>query len=406
MPFSIKNKCNRLDMFENLIEQNKIGGINTLIWKNGQVLSRESYGYKDLETKAPMTGDVIFRISSMTKPITSVLALMLYEEGKLDLYDAITIWFPQFQNMKVVGTHYGEYESATRPITIFDLLTHSAGFTYSEFQQGAYRDAYVATLGGDIDSMVSNDDWINGLASLPLASQPGSVFNYGRSTDLLGLLIAKIEAKTLYEVMQEKIFTPLGMSDTFFDVPTDKKHRCAPNFGFDNNGQLVQLNSVPLNMAMTDRPKDLAYQSGGQGLWSTMDDYLQFAKIFIGHGSVDKVQILKKETTDLMCTNHLTPEQRANSYLMGNPIFKLDYGFGLGVAVAMQDAKYGSMPCLGINGAVGWPGAYGGWWFANPMTQHIGIFLTHSMTEPNQLAQGIGFELYEAIDIFASYCRD
>lgn len=393
-------------MFENLISQRKIAGINVLLWKNGQIVMQESYGYKDLETKDPMTGDVIFRISSMTKPITSVLALMLYEEGKLDLNDAITKWFPQFQNLKVIGSKYGEYEDVKRPITILDLLTHRAGFTYSEFQQGAYRDAYVAALGGDIDSMLTNEAWINGLAGLPLASQPGSVFNYGRSTDLLSILIAKIETKYLGEVMQEKIFKPLGMTDTFFDVPTAKRHRCAPNFGFDKDGNLTQLETVPLKMALAERPKDLPYQSGGQGLWSTMDDYLQFAKIFTNNGSADNVQLLKKETIDLMCTNHLTPDQRAHSSLMENPIFKLDYGFGLGVAVTMQDAKYGSMPCLGIKGSIGWPGAYGGWWFANPISQSIGIFLTHSMTEPNQLAQGIGFELYEAIDIFANYCRE
>lgn len=258
-------------MFKKLLDNNKLGGLTCTFWKEGKVVYQESSGYKNLETREPMTIDALFRIASMTKPITSVLVMLLWEEQKLDLFDPITKWFPQFGNMKVLKNQQEEYEAAKRHITVLDLLTHRAGFTYSEFQRGNLRDDYLKVLGGDIDSELSNEQWINGLASLPLVNQSGELFNYGKSTDLLGMLISSIEGKSLGKVMKE--------------------------------------------------------------------------------------------------------------------------------------SKYGSIPCAGSIGSVGWPGAYGGWWSADPVKKTISLFLTHSMTEPQQLAQGIGFELYEAIDIFSNYCK-
>ena len=244
-------------MFKNLIENKKLGGINCLIWKAGHVIYRESFGYKNLETGERMTADTIFRIASMNKPITSLLAMILYEEKKLNLHDPVTKWFPQFKNMKVLN-RVGEYEDAQRFITILDLLTHRSGFTYNGF------------LGGDIDSTLTIEQWLNALAGIPLANQPGEIFNYGRSTDLLGILISTIEEKPLGEVMQEKIFNALEMPDTFFDVPLDKRNRCAANVGYNEAGNVIQLETVPSQMAFKERPANLEIESGGQGLWSTV----------------------------------------------------------------------------------------------------------------------------------------
>lgn len=393
-------------MFKKLLADKKLGGLNCMLWKDGQVIYQESSGYKNLDTHESMTPDTLFRIASMTKPITSVLALRLWEEQKLNLDDPITKWFPQFGKMKILKNQLGEYEDAQRPITVLDLLTHRAGFTYSEFQRGKLRDDYLEILGGDIDSELTLAQWVNGLASLPLVSQPGELFNYGKSTDLLGILIATIAGKSLGQVMAEKIFHPLGMTDTFFDVPKDKKNRCASNIGYNESGHLVNLETVPLQMAFKERPSGLEFEAGSGGLWSTLSDYLKFARIFVENGSSDGVQILKPETIALMCSNQLTDFQREHSTLLGNPMFREYYGFGLGVAVVMKESKYGSMPCAGSLGSVGWPGAYGGWWSADPIKKTIAIFLTHSMTVPAQLAQGIGFELYEAIDIFSNYCQE
>ncbi|MDX2070647.1 MAG: serine hydrolase domain-containing protein [Haliscomenobacter sp.] len=392
-------------MFKKLLDNHKLGGLNCLFWKNGQIVYLESSGYKNLETQEPMNIDTLFRIASMTKPITAVLTMMLWEEQKLDLSDPITQWFPQFRHMQVLKNQQGEYEDAKRQITVLDLLTHRAGFTYSEFQKGKLRADYLRVLGGDIDSELTNEHWINGLASLPLVNQPGELFNYGRSSDLLGILLATIEGKPLSKVMEEKIFAPLGMSDTFFEVPDHKKSRCASNFGYDESGNLVNLETVPLNMAFKERPPGLTYESGGQGLWSTIGDYLKFATLFAQNGSSNGVQLLKPESIDTMCTNQLTATQRAESTLMDNPIFSEHYGFGMGLAVVMKESKYGSIPCSGSLGSVGWPGSYGGWWSADPVKKTVSLFLTHSMTEPQQIAQGIGFELYEAIDIFSNFCK-
>ena len=393
-------------MFKKFIDNKKLGGVNCLIWKDGKVAYQESQGYRNLDTHEPMTSDTIFRIASMTKPITSVLAMILIEEKKLKLSDPITKWFPQFIDMRVLKGHAGEYEHANRLITILDLLTHRAGFTYSDFQRGQLRDDYNRVLGGEIDSELTNEEWINGLAGLPLVSQPGELFNYGRSTDLLGILISTIEGKPLGKVMDEKIFHPLSITDTFFDVPPNKRNRCASNIGYDESGSLVNLETVPSKMAFKERPANLEFQSGSGGLWSTVGDYLKFAKLFIEKGCSDGVRILKQETIELMCTNQLTASQREHSKLLGNSMFREDYGFGLGVAVVMKETKYASIPCAGSIGSVGWPGAYGGWWSADPVKKTISIFLTHSMTELGQLAQGIGFELYEAIDIFSKYSKE
>ncbi|HMH20359.1 MAG TPA: serine hydrolase domain-containing protein [Puia sp.] len=393
-------------MFKKLIENKKIGGINCILWQDGQILYQESDGYKNMETKELLTIDTIFRIASMTKPITSVLTMILYEERKLDLNDPITKWFPQFGNMKVLKNQLDEYEDANKDITILDLLTHTAGFTYSGFQKGKLKAEYDRVLGGDIDNELTIEQWINGLASLPLVSQPGEKFNYGKSTDLLGLLISKIEGNPLSRVMEEKIFNPLSMTDTFFDVPNNKKNRCAANIGFDEFGNLINLETVPSKMAFKERPHGLEFEAGSGGLWSTIENYLKFARIFVENGSSDGIQILKKETKDLMCSNHLTPTQRQHSKLMGTLMFKDNFGFGLGVAVVMRESPYLSMPCAGSIGSVGWPGAYGGWWSADPAKKSIAIFLTHSMTELDQLAQGIGFELYEAIDTFSKYIKE
>ncbi len=392
-------------MFEKFIDNKKLGGINCLIWKDGQVIYQESCGYRNLETHELMTMDTIFRIASMTKPITSVLAMILYEEEKFNLDDPITKWFPQFGNMEVLKNRGGEYEDANRLITILDLLTHRAGFTYSDFQTGKLKDDYRIALGGDIDSELTIEQWINGLAGLPLVSQPGELFNYGKSTDLLGILISTIEGKSLGKVMEEKIFSPLAMTDSFFDVPNDKRNRCASSMGYDDAGNLVNLETVPSKMAFKERPPDLEFEAGSGGIWSTIGDFLKFARLFVENGSSNGIRILKPETIHFMCSNQLTAFQREHSKLMGSAMFREYYGFGLGLAVVMKESN-GSMPCAGSIGSVGWPGAYGGWWSADPVKKTVSIFLAHSMTELKQLAQGIGFQLFEAIDIFSNYSRE
>jgi CubicO group peptidase (beta-lactamase class C family) len=387
-----------------LVDQGALVGAATLLWRDGDGARASAVGWRDVEAQLPMQRDTLFRIASMTKPITSTVALMLLEEGAFALDEPIARWAPEFAAMRVLSSFDGslaETVPAERPITFDDLLTHRSGLTYGGFHTGAIASAYSAALGGDIDSDVALDEWIARLASLPLIDQPGAAFHYGRSTDLLGLLVARIEGAPLGDVLQHRIFGPLGMTDTGFTVPPAKRDRRAGTYGFDDAGGITALVAVPGGAAVPERPDGMAYESGGQGLWSTLDDYLSFARMFVGGGAVDGVRLLEPKTLELMTSNKLTDRQRANSEMLGIPMFAVGHGFGLGVAVVLEPEHATPIPCGGGIGAVGWPGAYGGWWRADLNDHSVMVFLTHNMVRPDQLARGIGLGVYGAIEEFA-----
>ena len=337
----------------------------------------------------------------MTKPITSVAALMLVDEGQIALTDPIDRYAPEFSHMRVLRSPNGsldETDPAERPITFEDLLTHRAGFTYADFHRGPIAQAYLDALGGEIDSDVTPDEWIARLAQLPLIGQPGSAMYYGCSTDLLGMLIARIEGVPLGEVLKRRIFDPLGMKDTSFLVPREKRGRLSAAYGFDEGGRLIKRVSRS-GVFVSERPEDMAYESGGAGLWSTIDDYLSFARLFLGDGQVDGVRLLRPETLAAMMTNQLTDSQRANSVLLGQKTFAVGRGFGLGVSVVLETDKSDWMR-RGNPGTVSWPGAYGAWWQADPKDGSVLIFLAHNMVDLAQMAKGIGLGVWGAIDTF------
>jgi CubicO group peptidase (beta-lactamase class C family) len=335
----------------------------------------------------------------MSKPVTSLLAMMLVEEGKIGLDEPIFHWAPEFEQMQVLrkaDDPLDETDPAQRPITFDDLLTHRSGLTYGGFQSGPLSAAYQEALGGDIDSHVTPDDWIAGLAALPLIAQPGASFNYSNSTDLLGLLLARIEGASLEEVLRRRIFDPLGMKDTGFDAPHDRR---AGVYGFDSAGKLMLRTTGPQNSFLPERPKTMSFVSGGQGLWSTLDDYLAFARLFVGGGEVDGVRLIRPETLAQMTTNQLTDDQRARAEMLGMPVFTA-HGFGRGLAVVMDPENAAVTRCKGGIGTVGWPGAYGGWWQADPTDGSVMIFLVHNLFELEQLEMGVGLGVYGAIAEF------
>jgi CubicO group peptidase (beta-lactamase class C family) len=384
------------------VDAGQLAGAATLVWRDGEALTA-CVGWRDVEARAPIERDTIFRIASMSKPITSAAALMLFEEGRFVLDDPITHWAPEFSQMQVLRSPDGslnETDPAERPITFEDLLTQRSGLTYSDFHRGPIAKAYRDALGGDIDSEMAPDDWISGLAALPLIDQPGSAFHYGHATDLLGLLIARIEDAPLNDVLRRRIFDRLGMKDTGFTVAKEKRGRRAGPYGFDEAKRLIALSTVPGGHALPERPEDMAYVSGGQGLWSTLDDYLSFARIFVEKGAVDGVRLLRPDTLAMMVSNRLTESQRAKSEMLGLPIFAAGHGYGMGVAVVMEPDKADPTRCGGGAGSVGWPGAYGGWWQADPNNGSVLIFLAHSMVDLNQLAKGVGLGVWDAITQF------
>ncbi|MCX6048909.1 MAG: serine hydrolase [Chloroflexi bacterium] len=382
-----------------IVNAGGLAGAATLVWQDGKVIQSAGVGWRDIELKLPIEMNTLFRIASMTKPITSTAALMLFDEGRFALNDPITRWAPEFAQMRVLRSSSGpldQTDPAERLITFEDLLTQRSGLTYADWHSGPIAKAYKAALGADIDSEVHPDDWIAGLAALPLIDQPGAAFHYGHSTDLLGLLIARIEDAPLGDVLKRRIFDPLGMNDTGFTVPFEKQQRRAVAYGFDDAGQLSKRLAGPGNSFLPERPEGMAYVSGGQGLWSTVDDYLTFARMFVGAGTVDGVRLLQPQTFQRMVTNCLSESQLAKA----RSLLNTGHGFGLGVAMVLDPVQAGPMPCGGGVGAVGWPGAFGGWWRADPSNNAVLIFLAHNMLELEQLLNGIGLGVYDTIAQF------
>jgi CubicO group peptidase (beta-lactamase class C family) len=389
--------------FQELVARGELAGVVALAWRPGQPTRRMAIGRRDVAHDLPVERDTIFRIASLTKPITTVAALTLLDEGRFDLDDPIAGVAPELENLRVLQDPDGPVDHtvpAERAITFRDLLTHRSGLTYGEFHRGPIRAAYAAGLGGQIDNELSPDEWIARLATLPLVDQPGAAFHYGVSTDVLGFLIARMERRTLGAVLRQRVFDPMGMRDTDFVVPSDKRHRRAALTGFDEAGRLVTLEVAPGGHALAERPDTMTFEAGGGGLWSTADDYLAFARLFVGGGVVDGVRILRSDTCARMMSNQLTPAQRTSARLLGRAPFAEGHGYGMGVAVVMQPDMADVLRCRGGLGTVGWPGAYGSWWQADPSDGSVLVFLSHNMVALSQLAQGIGLATWGAIATF------
>ena len=380
------------------VDNGELAGAVALMFRNDRAVAACA-GWRDIESNLPVQRDTIFRIASMTKPITSVAALMLVDEGRIALRDPISCVAPELENMRVLRSPYGpleDTEPATGPITFEDLLTHRSGLTYGDPNGGPVRAAYREALGGDIDSHLAPNEWIARLAKLPLVAQPGSGMHYGCSTDLLGFLIARIEGAPLGAVLQRRFFGPLGMNDTSFFVPLEKRIRRAAAYGFDEEDRLMKRLTWG-GVVVEERPEGMAYESGGVGLWSTVDDYLKFARLFLGTGEMDGVRLLRRETLARMMTNQLTDAQRASFTLIGQKPFAVGRGFGLGVGVVLEPDQ-SDMSRRGSAGTVSWPGAYGGWWYADPKDNSVFVFLAHNMVDLAQMARGIGLGVWSTID--------
>ena len=392
------------DAIDALVQAGELAGAVALAWRDGGFAATVVSGWRDREARAPMQRDTIFRIASMTKPVTSVAALMLYDEGRFELEDPITPWAPEFAHMQVLRSPDGPLADTTpaeREITFGDLLTHRSGLTYGAFHSGPIGSAYREALGADIDSDRTPDQWLANLAALPLIDQPGHGFHYGVSTDLLGLLIARMDGEPLDAVLERRIFRRLGMGDTGFVVPHSKQGRVARMYGFDETGRLEAraLHPPEAPAFLARRPPKCSFFSGGAGLWSTADDYLQFARLFVEEGAVAGQRLLKLGTLRRMTANFLTPEQVATATMLGRRAFS-GQGFGLGIAVVIDPEAADVLRCKGGLGTVGWPGAYGGWWQADPTNGSVLVFLAHSALDLDTLARGFGLGVFAAASEF------
>ncbi len=348
------------------VQRDDVAGVVALIARRGQVAYLQALGAQDREAGTPMRADTVFRIYSMTKPITSVGVMMLYEEGKIALADPISRYLPELGNLKVAveetnpdtGEKSMHTVPAARPITIRDLLRHTSGLTYEFMGEGPvyrmYREAFAAA--GDMDL----EQAVKVIGTLPLVFQPGTRWEYSRATDVLGRLIEVVSGQTLDAYFQDRILGPLGMVDTGFWVPEAKADRLAALYTRDGSGKAVRSDSP----AQTSFLKPPALLSGGGGLASTAADYLRFCQMMLNGGSLDGVRILGPKTVALMTQDHLN----------GVPVgMGFDgFGFGLGFLVFPLPGVSGEPVSAG---SYAWGGAASTRFWIDPAEQLIGIFM-------------------------------
>ena len=350
-----------------------VPGVVTLVWRKGEARV-EAVGLRDTERGLPMERETLFGLASMTKPVTVATALVLVEQGVMRLDDPITRWAPEFADMRVLRRPDGpldDTDPAPRAITVEDLMTHRSGLGYGMLSPGPLGRALTQSLGMGIESALTPDQWMKTLADLPLAYAPGARFNYGFSIDVLGFIVGRAAGSGLRQAMSETLFGPLGMDDTDFWIPPEKRGRAAVIY---SSPAIGRFDPISIDGFVGAAPP--AYTSGGQGLVSTADDYLTFARMLLGGGEADGVRVLSPESVRAMTANRLTPEQRLHPF-MGMP-FWTSVGFGLGVSVITDPEGHGRMGA-GSAGAFGWPGAFGGWWQADPVEDMVLIWLQQAL---------------------------
>jgi CubicO group peptidase (beta-lactamase class C family) len=358
-----------------LVGDGKLAGVQTLVMRRGHVAWQRECGMADLARAKPMARDTIVRIYSMTKPLTSVAVMMLYEEGRFQLDDPISRFLPCFRDMRVLtGGSRGKWDSvpAERDITFRDLLTHTSGLTYG-FMESTLVDAMYRDRGVDFQtSDRSLGEVVELAASLPLVAQPGAEWNYSIATDVLGHLVAVISGRPFEDFLRERIVAPLGMVDTDFHVPREKLARFAANYTRGEDGR-PKLVDDPLE-SRYGTPRKLC--SGGGGLVSTAADYVRFCRVMLNKGELDGVRLLGRKSVELMTTNHL----RGDMADMGQPRFSespyYGIGFGLGFSVMLDPAK---AQILGTPGEYAWGGAASTAFWIDPAEDMAVILLTQLM---------------------------
>lgn len=357
------------------IDERRLAGVTTLLLRHGQVVEEHSYGLKDMASGAPMTNDAIFRIYSMTKPVTGVAMMILYEEGKWRPSDPISKFVPEFENLKVFKGTDANGAILTEPPrhapTMAELMTHTAGFTYGLFGSTPIDKLYVEKQvlnGKDLHDMVQR------LAGIPLLYQPGTEWVYSVSMDVQGYIIEKLSGQSLPDFMQEHIFKPLKMTDTGFFVPKERSGRVATLYREDSSGKLVE---EPLGRNFTSPP---GAPSGGGGLFSTARDYARFAQMLLNHGELDGVRILAPATVDLMTVNHLAPRLLTGEFGILNIRMLPGHGWGYDMAVMPDPAA--------VNDIVGkgtyyWAGAADTWFWVDPTNDLIFVGMTQRLVGPH-----------------------
>jgi CubicO group peptidase (beta-lactamase class C family) len=377
------------DYIRNEIATGKIPGAILLIQQHGKPVYFENFGVRDVATRLPMTADTIFRIYSMSKPIASVAAMMLVEDGKLSLDDPVAKYIPAVANVKVGVEKLDEngkmalaLEPLNRPITIEDLLRHTSGLTYGFYGDSAVRKLYAQAdlFNGDVD----NAEFAERIAALPLAEQPGTLWDYGHSTDVLGRVIEVVSGQSLFQFEKQRLLEPLGMNETAFDVAdAAKRPRIAEPMPDD---RLIS----PI-AGIRDPMLRRHWESAGAGMVGTIGDYARFAQMLLNGGTLDGRRYLKSETIVLMTSDHIGPETRiARDYFYFPGATS---GFGLGFAVRTSTPPNTSWPI----GEYRWDGAAGTFFFIDPKDDMFVIFMVQTPSERGRIQLALKTLIYQAL---------
>jgi len=356
---------------QGFVDRHEAAGIVTLIARDGRMVDLRAFGWQDVESKKAMRPDTLFRIASMTKPVTSVAVMMLYEEGRFQLTDPIANFIPAFKDTRVSGPS-GTSVAAARPITIRDLLSHRSGITYGFLDGGPVGDAYRKTGVSDGLTLTEGSigENVDRLARVPLVSQPGTEWHYSLSIDVLGRLVEVVSGTTFDVFLRDRIFRPLRMEDTAFFVPDEKWSRFATVYSPDGKGGIRPMkdpeafgNTFFSPLAFYKAPK--RYFSGGAGLVSTAQDYSRFAQMLLNGGELDGVRLLSPKTVELMTASHTSDLPPAGLLGPGSH-------FGLGFRVTTD---LGATQALGSDGMYGWLGIYGSTFWVDPKEKLIGVMM-------------------------------
>jgi CubicO group peptidase (beta-lactamase class C family) len=385
------------DVMAGYVERGEVPGLVTLVSRRGEV-HVDAIGTQAFNDPDPMRRDTIFRISSMTKPITAVATMILVEECKLRLDEPVDTLLPELADRRVLKRLDGALDDtvpAKRPITVRDLLTFRMGFG----QMMAPPDAYpILSAANELQigmgppspsTMPAPDEWMRRLGQLPLMHQPGEQWMYNTGSDVLGVLIARASGQPLETFLRQRLFEPLGMKDTGFSVPEASLDRLATSYWTDPTSGKLSVYDEPRGGQWSREP---AFPSGAGGLVSTIDDYLAFGQMMFSQGKHSGSRILSRLSVELMTTDQLTPEQKAGPSLVTG--FLDGHGWGFGVSVVTRRDDIAAVP-----GRYGWDGGLGTSWYADPREEMVIILMTQSawasLSPPNVYFWTLA---YQAID--------
>jgi CubicO group peptidase (beta-lactamase class C family) len=384
--FSAEKLARVKPVIQTMLDKKETAGVVTLLIRHGKVVQLDAMGMQDIDAGKPMQTDTIFRIYSMSKPITTVAAMMLLEEGRFQLDEPVSKYLPEFKGIQVYGGKDNERVPADREVSIRDLMRHTSGLTYGFFGNSAVDKLYrqhnvLSAPSDDLAGLVTR------LSKLPLIYQPGTHFNYSVSSDVLGRLVEVVSGKSLAEFFQERIFAPLDMKDTGFFVAEEKLARFAACYGPAEGGGLKVTEQF--NASRFRRPPKLL--SGGGGLVSTARDYGRFCQMVLEGGELQGKRLLRKETVEQMTKNQL-PDEAMPINLGG--VDRPGVGFGLGFSVIVDGGKTSGAP---VQGEYGWGGAASTHFWISPKHELVVVLLQQYMPFHLRLEQAVKPVIYAAM---------